>query len=1656
MRRLAFLLIFLVSFQVAVLAQFGDEWINYNQQYYKINVADDALYRITFNDLQAAGFPLASVDPRRIQLFYRGIEQAIFVEGQNDASFDPTDYIEFYGKKNDGTLDQFLYEPASTQPHAYYNLFSDTAAYFLTWNNLAVPGKRMTLFFENNTSGIPAENFHNENYLRVLADQYSTGTNVIGFLQYSWFDEGEGWTGQIINEGTQRDYTLSGLLNTVQTGAVPQLELLLVGRFDANNRAEVYVGPNAASLRLLGTHDLSRFSNLSVNHDLNWTDIGADGNMVVRVRSVAFDGPRSRLSASYIQLHYPQQFNQFNSTKKKYYLRENPSNKSFIQISNTILGTRLFDITDTDNVIRVGTTSTATLNAVINNTATERKILAVSQVSSTNIKSVKLRRVQLNQQDYVMITHPLLRQPAGAYTDPVLAYAAYRASAAGGSYDTLLINIEQLYNQYTYGEVSPLAIYRFVDFLASGTAPKYLFLVGKGLDVSLNYHRSNPASFVYKDLVPSSGMPGSDILYTAGIGTDKIFPRIPVGRLTVMESAQVAAYLDKVKEMEVLPYDALWRKNILHLSGGISGFELNNFKNIMQGFGNVAENIFLGGKVNLIAKRSTDVVENINVAEQINQGMNLVTFFGHSAPDVTDIDIGYVSDPLLGYNNPGKYPMFLINGCNAGTFFANRNTFGEDWVHTASKGAIGFVAHSSFGFPFELRKYTTLFYETAYGDSTFVYKGVGDVQKLVAEKYHEGITPQITTITQVQQMVLLGDPAVKVFGADKPDYEINNQSLSITSFDGSQVTALSDSFAIKIVIRNFGMAINEQLLVRLTRTFADNSVESYDSLFSPVLYSDTLLFKVRRTANSGFGNNTFRIELDPDLQIQELSKTNNTAELNTFISLNATKNLYPLPYAVLNQQVVRLLVQSSNLMAPERNFEIELDTAFNFNSPFLQQYNLTASVLANVDATLLSTDSTVYFWRSRLSDPGPNESNDWQLSTFSYIMNSTEAWGQINFDQLFENGLNGLLKDPALKTFNFEETELHIELTTYGSDHPAGVADLSVRIDGLEYIIDNGRRCRKNALNLIAFNRSSLVPYAGIPFIFQDNRSCGRQPQIINNYTLTELENLSEGIIAWVDNIALNDSVLLFSFGDAGFQNWSAAVKAKIGELGISATQIEALENGEPVIIWGRKGATPGTAIIERVTEEPKIAQMLFAEETLTGSFSSGSLSSVLIGPAQEWLSLDYQAVISELPQTDVVEVSITGISLNGAQQLLIGNASVAQDLSSINAADFPYLRLRFFTEDEVNLTPAQLRHWIISFTPVPEGIILPGSFSSPLNLQEGEEGNLAFGFLNISDKVFSDSLQVNYETVNAARAITDKQTLKILAPAPGDTTQFNVPILTNGKAGSNDFNVFVNPRLLREQFYENNNLSYPALIQVSADQTNPLIDVLIDGRYILDGEIVSPEPFISIRLKDENQFLLKTDTLDFDIFIKAPCEACVFKRINFSSSEVVWFASSVQQDFRVEYHPRGLEDGIYTLRIEAKDASGNPAGSEPYQIRFEVVNESSISNFYPYPNPFSSNTRFIFTLTGSVIPDQIKIQIMTISGKIVREITQDELGPIRIGNNISDYSWDGRDEFGDQLANGVYLYRVIVRANGEQLKLRSTSGDRGFEKGIGKMYLLR
>lgn len=1634
-------------------AQYGNEWIQFNQFYYKIGVARDGVYRITYSDLLSAGFPVGAIDPRRLQLFHRGIEQSIFVAGQDDAVFNPEDYIEFFGKRNDGTTDAELYRPASSQPHSYYNLFNDTTWYFLTYN-LLQPGRRITRTWEVNVGGLPAETSHNTEVLRVLSDQYATGRAYgpvpNNFIQQTLFDTGEGWTGILLRQNEHADYILENIVRAVTTDGVPQLEVQVVGRAEVFNRVEIYVGPNTAGLRLWATQDFTGYAPVTFNLPLNWTDIGADGRMTVRVRALSSGGGAARLSASYIRLTWPQSFNASGFTEKVYNLRHKAGGKSYVEFTGVPSGSRLWDITNTNDITWYDPPTPASpLHPVISGTSQPRRLFLFSTVNPVGqIKRVTFRNIQPAQHNYIIISHPLLRQPAGSYADPVKAYASYRASVDGGSYDTLVVNIQQLYDQFSYGETTPLAIYRFMKFFCDIHVPEYLFIIGKGLDPSWNYFRSPgaPQFAVHKNLVPSAGMPASDMVFTIGLAGTTYEPAVPTGRISATSAAQVAAYLDKVKEMEAQPFDALWRKKIIHLSGGLNPLETFLFRTILEQYGETAKGPFLGGTVKAQAKNTTQVGELINIAEEVNNGVNLITFFGHSSPTTNDFEVGFVSDPLLGYDNPGKYPMFLINGCNAADFFTTTMRWGEDWVLAANKGAVGFMAHTSFGYTSTLREYSDLFYQLAYGDSAYLKRSVGEIQKEIARRYMLSKVPTEIHTTQVSQMLLLGDPAVKVFGATAPDYEVNDNTLIVEASDGGTLTAFSEEVTLHFIVRNFGQAWPQPLHVRITRTFADNTSETYDSLYAPVYHADTLTFLIPQQRNKAGGNNLFRITLDPDNLIHELNEDNNNAEISVFIPSNATRNIFPHNYAVVNSTAINLTFSASDMLAGSRTFELEIDTSYTFSSAYRKQFEVTGS-LAEKSFTVLPEDTITYYWRTRLKNPLPGESNEWTVSSFTYISSSPGGWGQFQFGQLLQNNLTGLVPDEPLRIHRFESTTIPVDIHTFGSAHPASYTEVSVKINGSEYNPSTFVTvCRNNTINLIAFDKNSTIPYTAIQFNPFDGRACGRRPQVINSFRPAELvTGLGNDIFQYMDNVPDGDSVVVFSIGDAGYSAWPAAALLQFERIGISSAQINSLQPGEPVVFFGKKGAVPGSARMYRPSGMPANAQELLISATISGGYSSGEMLSPLIGPAQQWYNLYVKARTTEIPVTDSYYFDVLGVDLQGHETLLLTGLSSDTDLSFINTDDYPFLKLKYHAADAINLTPPQLVHWTVTYESVAEGIITFAGPEGPVQLQEGEPFSGTFGFKNISNKTFTDSLTVQITLRNADQLRTDVFSQRIAAPLPGQTSTFAVDINTIGRAGNNDLKVYVNPKILPEQIYDNNIAELFGYLKVQRDAFNPLLEVTFDGRKLRNGDFVSPNPVIRLRVWDENPFIRKTTPDGIRMFLTYPGESTPAE-ITFSREDVSWYPATDTSDFTVLFTPQQLPEGQYTFRAEARDASGNLSGSEPYTITFQVRYSSSVVLRGPAPNPFSKEVTFTLVTAGEIPPDRAVIEIINMRGQKVQQL---EYTGLIIGTN--ELRWDGSSRSGQLPEAGLYLYRLRVFLNGQEVPVQAEH-DASFRNGYGKL----
>jgi hypothetical protein len=465
-------------------------------------------------------------------------------------------------------------------------------------------------------------------------------------------------------------------------------------------------------------------------------------------------------------------------------------------------------------------------------------------------------------------------------------------------------------------------------------------------------------------------------------------------------------------------------------------------------------------------------------------------------------------------------------------------------------------------------------------------------------------------------------------------------------------------------------------------------------------------------------------------------------------------------------------------------------------------------------------------------------------------------------------------------------------------------------------------------------------------------------------------------------------------------------------------------------------------------------------------SFDSvGYVTSPLFGPAKQWKQVHWRGKSLESPSTDSVGITVIGVDTAGVSTPIynLNLSNQDYDISAINAKQYPYLQLKMRAADTTNATPYQLQYWRINYLPVPEGAIAPNIYLSVKDtLELGEKLDFGIAFKNVSISAF-DSMRINFNIVDKNNITHVIQLPRKKPLVSGDTLKIFYEIDTKDYPGLNTLFLDVNPNNDQPEQYHFNNFLYHNFY-VKYDQTNPLLDVTFDNVHILNEDIVSSKPHIMIKLKDEAKFLLLNDTSLLNVQVRYPDRTLHPYYFNSDTLRFTPATSSADNTASVDFYPAftkqyNPEGDEYTLIVTGKDKSGNPAGTAQYQVTFKIITKAMISNMLNYPNPFTTSTAFVFTITGSDVPQNIKIQILTITGKIVREITKDELGPLHVGRNITEFKWDGTDMYHQRLANGVYLYHVVTNLNGKSLdkyKAEGDNTDRFFNQGYGKMYLMR
>jgi hypothetical protein len=395
-----------------------------------------------------------------------------------------------------------------------------------------------------------------------------------------------------------------------------------------------------------------------------------------------------------------------------------------------------------------------------------------------------------------------------------------------------------------------------------------------------------------------------------------------------------------------------WQKEVVHLSGGVSAFELNRYFNFLNGFKNIIEGPYMGANVTTYRKRSNSTIELIDISSDINRGTSLVTFFGHGSPSLIDIEIGFASDPNLGYANQGKYPMMLLNGCDAGNAFGNAYTFGEDWILTPMKGATNFMAHANIGVDVYLRRYSESFYIKAFSDSTTIYQPVGVVRREAEKWFFNRYGSSPVNRSHAEQLVMLGDPAVRLFPANKADYSVSVADVTVESFDSEPLNALADSIKFSFVLKNIGRVDLDSVEFEISRRLPDGTLIDYPLVKIPPVYrKDTIDFSIPNTGIQAFGDNIFTLEINPSRSVPEMTFGNNAITLTKFIPLSGTIHLIPENYGIVNKPEINLIAQIPGKSVETRVIVIQLDTAANFSSATRRETRISTSNLANWKST---------------------------------------------------------------------------------------------------------------------------------------------------------------------------------------------------------------------------------------------------------------------------------------------------------------------------------------------------------------------------------------------------------------------------------------------------------------------------------------------------------------------------------------------------------------------------------------------------------------------------------------------------------------------------------------------------------------------------------
>ncbi len=208
-------------------------------------------------------------------------------------------------------------------------------------------------------------------------------------------------------------------------------------------------------------------------------------------------------------------------------------------------------------------------------------------------------------------------------------------------------------------------------------------------------------------------------------------------------------------------------------------------------------------------------------------------------------------------------------------------------------------------------------------------------------------------------------------------------------------------------------------------------------------------------------------------------------------------------------------------------------------------------------------------------------------------------------------------------------------------------------------------------------------------------------------------------------------------------------------------------------------------------------------------------------------------------------------------------------------------------------------------------------------------------------------------------------------------------------------------------------------------DTTGPVITLYMNDENFVSGGITNESPTLLAKMEDENGINTASGIGHDIVAIIDGDETNPIVLNDYYQTEVDDYKKGV-----LSYAFRDLEPGLHSLSLKVWDVYNNSSVSEIQFVVHDKDQELVINNVLNYPNPFVNYTEFWFNHNSSDVLD-VSIQIFTVSGKLVRTLNGQTAAGFNVTSSLSrDIVWDGRDDFGDKIGKGVYIYKLSVHSN--------------------------